>query len=196
MDRDDATKHLDHLRSVKYLSVKSYRHMCKLFEYLLYEIDALKDREAIAPSVYGSYADEPNYTEYEGWTAEAQPELPEVEIEEPDPVISESCEYVDATTVPLVMAYQASLIPFPEPTPEPEETRESEAPKEEPKADTNKQGDEAPSEQSSPPRKEKPKRLRFNVEKDKNDLHAQGLKRVKEALRRAKTEPEAKKEQS
>lgn len=183
MDRDDADKHLEQIKNTFHSTPKTYKHIAKLFEFILYELDHIKDIEAAAPSVYASEA---NYDDYPD-------ELPEVPDVEPEPEVSESCDYIDAATVPMVFALNGLAAPFRMDESKPAEESAGEVEKT-PPVEKAIAGPAKPAAADNvimrPPR---PTRLRITGESDKAALHADGLKRVKEQLKMAKTQPKAEK---
>jgi hypothetical protein len=213
MERKDADYNLKKLKSFNHYSTEAYRHTAKVLEYILFELDELKNRDAEPPSVYGSYAGEPNYNDYpsDDNTVE-MPELPEMV----DDDIEQS--YIDDVNVPMVLASNAMLTPFhalptessagEESKPDEgvqEEAKEDEEVSKEPSRDNNDskvQWDivKEPNEVKEPePERStdsvsplvrgpvsRPKRLRIVGEEDKSALHNDSLRRVKDHLRAVK----------
>lgn len=186
MDRKDAQKNLDKIKTFKHIDVRANKHICKILEYVLYELDKMKDRETEAPSIYyPSTADEPFYEDYP-----SEPDINLPDIKEPEPE-----EYVDDRNIPLVLAYNASLAPFRNDEGEDGEEKEEET---EDKEDDQEGGevrkeeprDSGPSEvdgsNNSKPDISTPKKIKVIGEKDTNDLHKEGLKRMKDRLRSIK----------
>ena len=182
MNRKDADKHVDKLKGLGHLDVQAYKHIAKLFEYILYELDGIKDREAELPSVYGSWNGEPLYKDYQDEREEDE------EVILPD-IVELMDDAVDDRDIPMVLSYE-SATPFREaheavavekaPEPEVVEVKTPEIVHVE--ASGTVVGDEV---DASGVKLDTAKPLRLKVvgEGEKKALHSSSLKRVKESLR-------------
>ena len=185
MDRKSADKHLEYIKNCNHNDIKMYKHLAKLLDFILYEIDKIREIETMAPSIYGSWAGDPNYNDYDEEAEASHIELPEVEIEE----VSASVDYIDGATVPMVLAVNGLMAPFRMDESEPSEEKETpEPPKEEPKKVEKNSGETRNANNSDGPISPttKPKRLRIETEKDKGALHTEALKKVKAHLKSIK----------
>ena len=191
MNRNDADKHVDKLKGLGHLDVQAYKHIAKLFEYILYELDGIKDREAELPSVYGSWNGEPLYKDYEDdRDDDKEIELPEmVDLQVVEKVEDDT---IDDRDVPMILAYE-SATSFREAVAVPEAVAVEKAPEPEVvevktpeivhvEASGTVVGDEV---DASGVKLDavKPLRLKVVGEGEKKALHSSSLKRVKESLR-------------
>lgn len=192
MNRATALHNLEKLKGYKHYNVEAYKHIAKVFEYLFYEIDRLNQIAVEAPSVYGSYVEDPNYKDFSDGEDDETVELPEVKDDDIE------ASYVEDTSIPLVLATNALLTPFQPLSSEPAKEEEAEAKPE--TAETTETNREAPGDSGGDAvtwtiskddiKPVKPKRLKIVGETDKTSLHSEGLKRVKENLRRKKSKKE------
>ena len=91
MNRIDCDRNLDKLKSYNHLTKDAYKHTAKVLEYLLYELDCIRDRANEPPSIYGSYV-------------ESEVEVDEVEVDEVEIKIDEPPVF-NKKAVPMVLAY-------------------------------------------------------------------------------------------
>jgi hypothetical protein len=200
MDREDAVRSIQYLKTLKVTTPKAYKHMGKVLEYLLARIE-----EAPAPSVY--YPSEQGVQD--DWVEEAVVEQTlEYEDYSPpepppavDPALDEGLEqsFVEDAYVPLVMGSVASLTPFP--VAEEEQggaaasgEPETPVPQDQEAASTGGGlGGEGGSGESGPETRTKPKRLKIvEPTSRKTSLHTDALKSMKAALRKSKTDAKTK----
>ena len=109
MNRDDVSYNLEKIKKATVSSSRTFHHIAKVLEFVIYELDGLKAREAEAPSVYYESRDGEADFNYEDYPPEEEEDINE-SVDLTDVEISES--YIDDTNLPLVIAYDGLATPF------------------------------------------------------------------------------------